>query len=58
MQLSISVCFFERYVDGPEIIPVGSYFDIGMLEIFQQYGVDVKDENQKTLSQMLSFTPK
>ena len=47
--------FFDRYIDGSEIIPVGSYFDIGMLEIFKQYGMEVTDQNQRTLEQMLSF---
>jgi len=47
--------FFKRYVDGLEIIPVGSFFDIGMLEIFYQYGLEIEGENQKVLRDMLTF---
>lgn len=47
--------FFKRYIEGSEIIPIGAYFDIGMLEIFNQYGVEVKDENQRVLMEMLTF---
>jgi len=48
--------FFEKHIDGSEIIPIGSYFDIGMLELFNQYGVEVTDENQRVLKKMLMFT--
>jgi len=47
--------FFEKHIDGSEIIPIGSYFDIGMLELFNQYGVEVTDENQRVLKKMLMF---
>lgn len=47
--------FFERYVDGLEVIPVGSFFDIGMLELFLQYGVAIDDKDQKVLKDMLTF---
>ena len=49
--------FFARYIDGPEIIPIGSYFDIGMLEIFNEYGIKVEDEKQQVLKEMLTFSP-
>ena len=47
--------FFDDYVDGKKIIPVGAYFDIGWLGISQQLGFDVEDPKQKVLLDMLTF---
>lgn len=47
--------FFDDYIDGTEIIPVGSFFDIGRLGLSQKFGLDVEDPNQVILLEMLTF---
>lgn len=47
--------FLHRYVDGSDIILVGAYFDIGMLDIMSAYGLESEDEKQIVLKQMLTF---
>ena len=43
--------FFERYIYGNEVIPVGNYFDIGML----MFGAPIESKNQQVLANMLTF---
>ncbi|PCI53240.1 MAG: hypothetical protein COB36_12405 [Alphaproteobacteria bacterium] len=47
--------FFENYVDGTEIIPVGRYFDIGKLGFSQAFNIEIKDPKQQVLLDMLTF---
>ena len=46
--------FFERHIDGNEVILVGDYFDFGMLT-FSEFGVPIKGINQQVLHDMLDF---
>ena len=47
--------FFERYIDGNQIIPVGRYFDIGELIFSKQSGRSISANNQQVLADMLTF---
>lgn len=44
--------FFERYIDGNEIMPVGNYFDMGQL-MLSEIGASIEGSNQKYLAEML-----
>lgn len=46
--------FFERYIYGNEVIPVGSYFDIGRL-MLNEIGAPIGEKEQQILQEMLTF---
>ena len=46
--------FFERHIDGNEIIPVGDYFDMGQL-MLSEIGAPIDGEDQKILADMLNL---
>ena len=44
--------FFEKYIYGNSIIPIGDYFDIGQL-MFAEFGAPIDGTNQQILAEML-----
>ncbi len=48
--------FFDRYIEGKLIIPVGRYFDLGRLDFRQRMGGTFKQERDTVLEDMLEVT--
>ena len=47
--------FFEQYILGKKVIPVGAYFDLGMLELSHKLGLELGGSNQQVLADMLNI---
>ena len=47
--------FFKRYIYNENIIPVGNYFDLGILKLTNAGIVPLKGTNQEILANMLMF---
>jgi len=47
--------FLQKHINGNEIIPVGTYFDFGMLVLMTKLEVEITSEEQLVLKEMLTF---